>query len=355
MTIATLSDIITKVRRLTGTSNSTQLSDSQIIDYINSFYLYDFPSQFKSLNLKDVFTFNTIRNVNTYPFDNRHYTSIEAPAYIDKRLVSLCSSPYPFYVNYFNWQYREILATGDGTTGNYSGTTNNSPIIRSQNNNPMAATVTNPTSTFATLSYPSSFNEPNPSRVQNILITGRTASGTAHATDDGNGNIIGDATGVIDYETGTVSSLVFTSAIVANTSIDIVYNPSNMNRPNAILFFQNQFTLSPTPDKGYQVSVIAYRTPSQILLGSQNPDSINGDGLPELLEWWETLAAGASKKVFEDRQDEDGIMMMDKMLQERYSLNETRTYANIASQRAQTIYSQQFDGIGFNIFGGIGE
>ena len=84
MSTATLSDIITKVRKLTGTGNSLQLTDSNIIDYINSFYLYDFPSEFRSLQLKNTITINTIQNVDTYAFDFDHYETVEAPVFVDK-------------------------------------------------------------------------------------------------------------------------------------------------------------------------------------------------------------------------------------------------------------------------------
>jgi len=37
---------------------------------------------------------------------------------------------------------------------------------------------------------------------------------------------------------------------------------------------------------------------------------------------------------------------MDKALNERYALNESRTYAQLGKQSAQTIYSGQTNGIG---------
>lgn len=431
MSTATLADIITKVRKLTGTGSTLQLTDSQIIDYINSFYLYDFPAEFRSLQLKDTFTINTLQNIDTYPFDFEHYTSLEAPAFVNKRLITLYQSPWPFYSLFFNWQQREAFATGNGTSGSetgsitvatqadpcqitsashglatgdqviitdvtgmtelngitytitridddnftldgidsigfgvytgpsgtwtsqpYSGTLSDVPIIRSYNNNPIADTQTSSVATFATGSYPPGFSEPNPSRAQNILITANTATGTLNVTDDGNGNLIGDATsGAINYLTGAITNLRFSSAVPSGTEIFASYNPANQAIPQAVLFWKNQITLRPVPDQGYTVEIAAYRRPSQILLGSVDPDSPNTTGLPELLEWWETLAAGASKKIFEDRQDVDGIMMMDKMLAERYALNETRTYAQLGKQQIGTIFSDQIDGYGGGFLG----
>lgn len=347
MSTATLADIITKIRKLTGSGNSLQLKDSDIIDYINSFYLYDFPAQFRSLQLKNTFTINTIQNVDTYPFDFEHYETLESPAYVEKRIVPLYDTPWPFYSLFFNWQNREQFDTADGTAGPYSGTAQDVPIIRSTNNNPMADTQTAPTTAFATGTYPASFNEPNPARVQNMLISANTAAGTLNVTDDGNGTLIGDVadtSGTIDYQTGIIASLTFSAAIPSGEAINIAYNPANPAIPQAVLFWQNQITLRPVPDKGYTVEIVGYRRPSQVLLGTVDPLVPNESGVPELLEWWETIAAGAAKKIFEDRQDADGITLMDKMLAERYDLNETRTYAQLGKQRIDTIFSDQLEG-----------
>lgn len=345
MSIATLQDIIIKVRKLTGSGTSLQLTDSQIIDYINSFYLYDFPSQFRSLKLRDKYTFNTIRGIDTYMFDSEHFSTIEMPCYCAKREIKLFQDPWSFYGANFNWQYQQNLTEGDGTKDasgvGYSGTVQATPIIRSTSNNPMVQTVTPPIASGPT--KPNYTVPPNPSRVQNILITTNVALGnTLNVTDDGNGNLIGDCTsGSINYETGLIASLAFTQNVPSGAHIVIQYNPATLAIPLAIMYYQNQFTLRPVPDKGYTIELMAYRLPSQAILGSTDPDSPNLTGEPELNEWWETLAFGAAKKVFEDRLDPDGVALMDKGLAERYALNMTRTYAQLGSQSMNTIFRDQ--------------
>jgi hypothetical protein len=66
-------------------------------------------------------------------------------------------------------------------------------------------------------------------------------------------------------------------------------------------------------------------------------------GNPELSEWWEILAVGAAKKIFEERLDSDGVIFIDKMLKERYDIIETRTYAQLGQQRITTIYTDQLN------------
>jgi hypothetical protein len=80
-------------------------------------------------------------------------------------------------------------------------------------------------------------------------------------------------------------------------------------------------------------------------------------GTPELSEWWECLAIGAAKKIFEDRLDSDGIALMDKMLNERYQICYTRTYAQLGKQRISTIFADQNQfnyGTGFGFGSGSG-
>lgn len=422
MSTATLSDIILKVRRLTGAGNAFQLTDAQIIDYINSFYLYDLPAQFRSLKLKDRYTFNTVRGIDVYPFDSEHYTTVEMPCYCMKFIIPLYQQPWGnmgFWGSSSNWQFQQNITQGTGFRGGvtgtitnvtqanpaqvtsanhglqsgevvaisnvggmtqlngntyivsfvdannftlnvdstgfgaytaggtwaagYVGTLTNIPIIRSVNNNPMVSTPLSSTSVFPA-GNPVSFPQTNISRVQNILITANSSLGsTQNVTDDGDGNLIGDGVGTINYETGQIS-LLFNNNVPQGQNIQVMYSPTVMSRPLSILFFQNQFTLRPVPDQGYTMELIAYRQPSQALLGTEDPNNPVLTGVPELREWWELLAAGASKKFFEDQSDASSIQMMDKMLFERYAVVEARTYAQIGSkQRIGTIYADQMN------------
>jgi len=343
--------IFAKIRRLTGSSDPFQLPDVPdlsnpnsvgLSDYVNSFYLYDFPARYRALKLKDVYTFNTINGIDTYAFDSENYTTVEMPCYCMNREIALFQDPWSFYGVNFNWQYQNNFTTGDGTTGPYSGFTSARPILRSVNNDPSNTTSTS----ISDIPYPVS-------RVQNILITANVAVGTTmNVTDDGQGNLIGDClAGTIDYGTGAITGLVFTQAIPQGNSIQIQYNPYQPSIPLSILFFQNQFTLRPVPDRGYTIELVAYRQPSQALA---NTPAFAGN--PELSEWWECIAIGAAKKIYEDRLDSDGVALMDKMLQERYAIAETRTYAQMGKQRVSTIFADQLQynyGQGAGWFGSV--
>lgn len=357
MSIATLADIITKIRRLTGTANDFSLTDAQIIDYINSFYLYDFPAMFRSLKLKDRYTFNTQRGIDVYPFDSEHFTTVEGPCYCMKRAIPMYQNPAGFWGLNFNWQFQQNLTQGDGTVGPYIGILNNIPIIRSANNNPMVSSPLSSTLPFP-IGNPVTFPQANIARVQNILITANIALGTTlNVTDDGNGNLIGNGIGTIDYDSGVIS-LSFVNPIPAGNVIQVQYGPANMNIPLSIMFYQNQFTLRPVPDQGYTIELISYRQPSQALLGSEDPDNPDTTGVPELKEWWECIAFGASKKIYEDRLDPDGVALMEKSLVQMYSVAEARTYAQIGKQSINTLFrdqlAQSYQGTGWGFGSGSG-
>lgn len=357
----TLANAVTKTRQLTGSSNSFQVTDSYIIQQMHSFYSYDLPAKFRSLKLKDIYTFTTNIGQDVYPFNSELYITVDQPCYCSKRELRFFTDPWNFYGANFNWQQFNNFAYGDGTPGPYSGFTTASPLIASVNNDP-GPLVDDGFGNYRgqNLYFPQS-------RVQNILITaniiGTNGIGeTQNVTDDGQGNLIqifqtsnntnkefgwnyyrqyasatptipGNAT--INYQTGEISGLVFAQDIPEGTEIQIQYNPKQFSIPLAIMFNQNQFTLTPVPDAGYTIELTCYRQPIQALLAADMT------GNPELSEWWEILSVGASKKIFENRFDSDGVIFIDKMLKERYDIIETRTYAQIGQQRIRTIYTDQ--------------
>lgn len=345
-----LSDAIKKSRRLTGSNNSFQVTDSYIVQCMHSFYSYDLPAKFRSLKLKDVYTFTTNVGQDTYPFNSELYITVDQPCYCNKREIKLFDNPWNFYGVNYNWQQiDQNFAVGNGTKGPYGGFTTAMPFIASVNNDP--GSQANPN-----LYFPQS-------RVQNILISANAAyMDSQNVTDDGKGNLIQIfdtkstdqqqeygwtyyrqyaaldptiASATINYQTGQVSGLYFNEVIPQGVPISIAYNPKTLSIPLSVMNFQNQLTLAPVPNAGYTIELTCYRQPIQALIAASQT------GNPELSEWWEILSVGASKKMFEDRLDSDGVMFIDKMLKERYDIIETRTYAQIGQQRIQTIYTDQ--------------
>ena len=342
MTVGTLQDIIEKIREVSASGNSNQVTDEKIIKYINSYYLYDLPNEFRNLKLKDVYTFNTIQNVDTYPFDFDHWETVETPAYCAKMPMVLFQDKASFYGYNWNSQQLQNFTIGDGTAGPYSFSVQNFPITASVNNNPIADTQLSSTQIFPG-GYPPTFTENTISRIQNILISANTATSSLHVTDDGAGNLIGDclAGGTIDYFTGAVANLTFTQSVPAGNNVTMQYLQSVQGQPFVILFFQNQFVVRPVPDQAYTIEITAYRRPSQALLGTTSAQSPNLSGRPEQLDWWELIAFGVAKKLYQDRLDDVGVMQMQKYYDEKLSECNMRTYAQLGKRQSITIFRDE--------------
>lgn len=341
MTVGILQDIMEKVRECAALGNRDQATDQKIIKYINSYYTLDFPNDLRVLKLKDVYTFNTIQGIDTYPFDFDQWSTVEAPAYCGKIQIPLFQDKASFYRYNFNSQQLQTFDQGDGTAGPYSGTTQANPIIRSTSNKPIVSTRTAPTSTFP-LGYPPTFTDNNISRVQNILISANTETSSLHVTDDGAGSLIGDCiSGTIDYQTGAIANLEFTQAIPSGNDINIQYTQAVLGQPYTILFFQNQFILRPIPDQAYTIELTAWREPSKALLGTNSFTEPNLNGRPEEFCWWELIAFGVAKKFYQDRLDTDGVGVMDAFLQEKISEARTRTYGQLSTRQINTMYRNE--------------
>jgi hypothetical protein len=95
------------------------------------------------------------------------------------------------------------------------------------------------------------------------------------------------------------------------------YQPS---RPFALLFWNNELTVRPVPDKTYKVEVETYLTPVQFLETSDNPI---------LNQWWQYIAYGASMEIQRERNDFDavdqlreGFMRQEALVLERQAVEE---------------------------------
>lgn len=341
MTYSNLQNIEEKIRILACAGNSLQVTTQDILKKLDSFYSNDLPNDLKVLKLQDVYTINTIQNVDTYPFDFQNWTILKPPAYCEKIQIPLFQNRESFYTYNFNSQFLQTFDSGDGTTGPYSGQTQGTPITRSVNNNPMVSTPTASTQVFPA-GYPPTFTTHNISRVQNILIGANTATGTLHVTDDGAGNLIGDCTtGTIDYQTGIISNLTFTENVPAGNPINIHYIQSVTGQPFTILYYQEQITLRPVPDQAYTVEIMGMRRPSSVLLGLTSYTTPDESGIPEMTDWWELCAFGVAKKYYQERLDMDGVQMMDIFLEEQIDKARSTTSAQLGKRQIDTIFKDE--------------
>jgi hypothetical protein len=359
----TLTDIITKVRRITGRPSPTQIADSDIIKYINTFYLYDMPEHLRLESLRVNYEFLTTANVSVYDFPVNSYLTVMPPVFIAGYQSYMTQSRENFFrINPELNFLQQDVTIGNGTTGPYTGTIGNAIIgtipagteeifiIPGYKPNPpgnmsiWAATNDIPANQLKWNVLFSALGAPN-------AISGIPPS--ISLIDDGQGNLfaVTDTTinpafsrGTINYITGafTIYGTVnpfgnpggFTASIPIGNPINAQYCPYVPSRPQSCVFYQDQIILYPIPDQAYTVSFECYQYPAAFL-------ATNPSATPQLNEWWQYLAYGAADKIFADNGDFENLQKFRPLLEEQMNLVQRRTIVQQTSERTATIYTEQ--------------
>jgi len=76
--------------------------------------------------------------------------------------------------------------------------------------------------------------------------------------------------------------------------------------------------------------------PSELLASNQ---------MPELAEWWQYIAYGAAKKIFEDRMDLESVQLIIPEFKKQEDLILRRTIKQYSNERSSTIYTDQTEAL----------
>ncbi len=333
MADSTLAAIQTKVRRITRSPSPSQLSDAALNQYINTFILYDMPSNIRLFSLRTTLTFYTQPGVDLYqsndipndPLNNFQniYIAVHPPLYLAGIPGFYTQNREVFYGTYP--QTATIASTnvyGDGVSTEFSGTIFAAPVLQ---NNAIMTAVNNAGTSMILVDYPLD-NVVGVWGLPGVPQTSPLPYGT------------------INYVTGAFT-VEFPSAVGAQlpvTSEVIAYNPG---KPLAMLYYDNQFIIRPVPDQTYSVQIEADIRPTELLNTAQGPN---------IEQWWQYIAMGAAKKIFEDRMDMDSVQLLMPMFREQENLVLRTTLTQQANERTITIYTQGKN-LGFGpIFGSGG-
>lgn len=347
----TLQSIQVKVRRLTRSPSQAQLTDTDLNNYINTFVVYDFPEQLRTFNLRTTFNFWANPFQDTYPtdeisfagvttnqlynFQNR-YISIHDPVYIAGFPAFFTQSREQFYGVYpLVNSILSIGVTGDGVTTTFTGviTNNTGPNFVNLNLSNQTSTLLQNNVLFSSIATDNSglalVDTPvvdtvtgNPSTVGNLFLPGQQPVAPPTVVDPTNN---------VNYVTGAFT-ITFPAAPGSGQPINSQTVPQVVSRPQALLFYDNTFTLRPVPDQPYQVNFECYIRPTFLMQTNQTP---------QLEEWWQYISYGAAKKIFEDRMDMESVqlIMPEFKTQERLCLR--RTIVQYTNERTATIYTEQ--------------
>lgn len=348
MADSSLQAIQIKVRRLTRSPSESQLTDSDLNQYINTFVVYDFPEHLRTFNLRTVFRFwcnpyqdryitdNTLPISNPlYNFQNR-YISIAEPLYIAGFQSLYSQSRQQFYGIYPN--VNSILSIGfqgDGLTTSFTGVVNlnSGPnFVNPTLNNQTAVLIQNEV-LFDSIDV----NGNGLSLVDVPVID----TATGNPTVNGNLYVPGTQpaspptaitpTNTINYVTGAFT-ITFPQAPGVGQPINSQTIPAIVSLPQAMLYYNNVITLRPVPDQPYQINFEAYQRPTELLATNQSP---------QLEEWWQYIAYGAAKKIFEDRMDTESVSQIMPEFRKQEMLCNRRTIVQYTGERVATIYTEQ--------------
>jgi hypothetical protein len=340
MANSTLQAIRTKVRRITRSPSLSQLTNEQLDEYINTFILYDFPEHLRLFSLRTLLTFYTQPGVDVY---DTNTTVVTDPLYNFKnRYIAVHPPVFMAGIQAFYTQWRDVfygywpqtntiadtLLRGDASTGPFSGRvtapSTGLPFIlqRSVNFNCLN---TDGTSMVMV-------DVPINNQIGNLTQADVPLVAPFDTTQNPN-NYINYVTGeyVITFpqNTQTAATIWFEG---------ILYQPG---KPLGMLFYDSKFTIRPVPDKTYGIQIEVDVRPTEL---------INTTDVPQLEQWWQYIAYGAAKKIFEDRMDLDSVqlIMPEFKTQERLVLRTTLSIQ--ANERTVTIYTQGKN-YGFGWFG----
>lgn len=347
--LSTLTQIQTKIRRLTRMPSSSQISDTDLQQYINTFTVYDMPENLRLFNLRTTFKFYTQPFIDTYftdtsvpttdplyDFQNR-YLTIHPPVYIAGYQSYYSQSREQFFAVYpLVNSIASIGTAGDGATTTFTG-------------------VVNPQGSITPVPFPQSQNQSTVLLRDNVLFSSVDGSGnglsmidvpvinsiTGYQTTNGNLYVPGQTpstpptvvnpTNTINYVTG-VFTVTFPTAPATGIAINSQVIPEICALPQGLLYYDNKFIVRPVPDQPYTINFEAYIKPTYFMSTDSNP---------QLNEWWQYIALGSAIKILTDKLDLDTVALITPEYRRQENLILRRTQQQYANERAATIYTEQ--------------
>lgn len=278
----TFANIVSKMRAITGTPSGDQLTDQQMGAYANNYLVYTMPFELKVQIQNNFLEFKTVPGTNVYAFPGTFLTD-QPGAYADGFPLIFYEDPDIFYQDWPQQYAVDQVGAGNGTNMSFPETTQAFPII-----------------------------------IGSYFIT----DGTQILQDNGAGLLVGDGSGTIDYLTGVITA-TFTSAPASNVVVYSKYIAYQANRPQGVLFYENQFTFMPVPDQVYQIQMQGFINPTPLVASTD---------LPAQPEWGPLIAYGGALEIFLDRGDNANFDRYYPML---------KRYENIALSRTIQQYTDQ--------------
>lgn len=350
-TYSTLKNIRTKIRRITRSPSLSQIDNDQLDNYINTFILYDFPEHLRLFSLRTLLTFYTQPGVDVYDTNTTVQTD---PLYNFKnKYVAVHPPVFMAGLQCFYTQWRDVFYGMWPQTSTIEQTL----LFGNNSSGPFSGFVPSFGAPLSSIQVP---RVPYPFILQDsVNFNCLDTNGTSMVMIDVPiSNTIGNLTqanvplvppydtiqnpnNYINYQTGKyVITFPNLTQVMASIYFEaVLYQPG---KPIGMLYYDNKFTLRPVPDKTYAVQIEVDIRPTQLIADAD---------IPQISQWWQYIAYGAAKKIFEDRMDLDSVQQIMPEFKQQERLVLRTTLMQQTNERTVTIYTQ---GKNFGIGGWFG-
>lgn len=336
-----------KVRRLTASSSESSLKSVDIQQYVNNFYNQNMPNGIKVDQMRSVYTFYTSPNIDRYPVNVNYNQGFRSPMYVDGIQGTFFKDREQFFLMWPNWPTLQQPIAGNGVQQQFNFTIGAIPF------HPKSVTLGGVDVSGAPIRVSDDgngnllFNVPNPQvSVPGALVN---VPGMKNLNTGNPGDLVQTIIGTVNYVTGAFAidfALAPGTAIapISGQTMKLFVAQYTTGRPYSLLFWNNEFTIRPTPKLVHKIEIESYLTPVQFMLTTDNPI---------LNQWVKYIAYGAAIDILTDRQDLAGVENLMPSFKSEEALVLERQAVEEIGQRNTTIFASTVQGQG-NQYGSWG-
>lgn len=337
-----LSDIRTKVRRLSGRPSANQISDNDVDEYINRFYLQDLIAELDLREVNTWWTFDLVPDVAIYSNLGDNF-ALEGAAWVNGSPVEVLRDPSCFFERFpATYATKESVGTGDASTTTFTGSLSKTTVsaehivfedsveaLRVQPRLKITnITQANPAVVTTDVAHGLTTGDKvrivdlvvGMKEIQNITSTVTVASTTTFQLDNVNsssftayqagGNVLPLSVAILKGDFGgsgrvTLSSgafsITFNTAPANSQAIRVSYEFSEPGFPRAFLYYDNELLVTPVPDAGYHAQMSIRGRPVPLLADT---DALAFD------DWGKVVAYGAAIDLLNDHMQQESAQFL---------------------------------------------